>query len=410
MMKMQSLLLERSTVLVVGAGPVGLASALACHALGLSVAVLEADPENRERPGSRSLFLHYDTLCLLQRIDPDLANEIASHGVVWERRETLFRGRRVFEKAYPPPRSDRLPPFVSLRQPDTEYFLRLACARSGVPVMWEQQVASVTVGKKGAVVQTTSGINFESDYVIAADGARSALRRSLGIEIDGTHSRGFHVVIDIADDPTAPRDCVRTLHYEHPAIGGRTVLLVPFKGGFQVDLQCREDDDPEVFASDVAARQWLPQVTRANDGERIMWISRYHFLQCVAQRFTDPKRRVLLVGDAAHLFPPFGARGLNSGIADGEAAAMAITVAIAARGETRRAAAIDDFAIQRRQAALNNSRAAGMALAHLRPPNARARIRRHAAALFSPLIPAFGRWLEYAPYGPRFAQDGLRRY
>ena len=48
-------------------------------------------------------------------------------------------------------------------------------------------------------------------------------------------------------------------------------------------------------------------------------MSTYRFRQAVAESFTDPRHRVLLVGEAAHLFPPFGARGMNSGIADADA-------------------------------------------------------------------------------------------
>ena len=50
--------------------------------------------------------------------------------------------------------------------------------------------------------------------------------------------------------------------------------------------------------------------------EQITWISTYTFYQVVADSFTDENRRIILAGEAAHLFAPFGARGLNSGVPD----------------------------------------------------------------------------------------------
>src|SRR5207244_1739310 len=81
----------------------------------------------------------------------------------------------------------------------------------------------------------------------------------------------------------------------------------------------------------------------------------------VASSFADPHRRVLLVGEAAHLFPPFGARGMNSGIADAESAANAVAAALAVPGLA--SVAVDEFAERRRAAATFNSQAAGAALA-----------------------------------------------
>ena len=48
----------------------------------------------------------------------------------------------------------------------------------------------------------------------------------------------------------------------------------------------------------------------------ITWISSYTFYQVVADSYTDENRRIILAGEAAHLFAPFGARGLNSGVPD----------------------------------------------------------------------------------------------
>ncbi|CAM5729814.1 3-(3-hydroxy-phenyl)propionate/3-hydroxycinnamic acid hydroxylase [Streptomyces alboniger] len=258
-------------------------------------------------------------------------------------------------------------------------------------------------------ITSEDGQAWTGAYAIAADGARSTLRSSLGIAMEGSRGEGFHVVVDIADIPGAELPLERVFHYEHPRVGGRSVMRVPFTGGFQVDLQCRDDDREEEYGSAEAVRRWLPSVVGDGYAEQVLWVSTYRFLRKVAASFTDPHGRVLLVGEAAHLFPPFGARGMNSGIADAAAAAHAVaaaegTAAAATTGPVGTVGAVGpvaEFAAVRRAAALFNSAAAGEALDHLRPRRRIIRVKQRTAAALSPVLPWCGSWLEHAPYGPR---------
>lgn len=377
-----------TAVVVVGAGPVGLSAALALRARGLPVVLLEADPKDRARPGSRALFVHRETLALLDGMQPGLAEEITAYGRTWQTKRTLYRGREVYSRTFPAPTGP--PPFTSLRQVDTERFLRTACERAGVEFVWEARVTEVRTTARGALLVCADGRKWNCSYAVAADGAHSAVRRALGISMEGERGEGFHVVVDVADTPGAELPPERVFHYEHPGVGGRSVMRVPFTGGFQVDLQCRDGDLQEEFGTEEAVRRWLPAVVGEGHGERILWVSTYRFLRKVAASFTDPHRRVLLVGEAAHLFPPFGARGMNSGIADAAAAADAVASGV-----------VEPFADVRRSAALFNSEAAGTALDHLRPRRRIVRLRQRAAAALSPVLPWCGEWLEHAPYGPR---------
>ncbi|MFC5958490.1 FAD-dependent monooxygenase [Streptomyces pratens] len=393
-------------VVVVGAGPVGLSAALALRAHDLPVVLLEADPEGRRRPGSRALFVHRETLRLLDGMRPGLAAEITAYGRTWHTRRTLYRGREVYSRTFPPPSG--LPPFTSLRQVDTERFLLAACEAAGVEFVWDAEVAHVQTTPTEAVLTTEDGRAWSARHVIAADGARSAVRAALDIRMEGTHGEGFHVVVDVADVPGAELPLERVFHYEHPGLGGRSVMRVPFTGGFQVDLQCRDDDAREAYGTREAVREWLPAVVGDGYAERILWVSTYRFLRKVAASFTDPHGRVLLVGEAAHLFPPFGARGMNSGIADAAAAAEAVAAAVASGS----AAAVAGFAEVRRAAGLFNSAAAGTALDHLRPRRRIVRAKQRAAAALSPVLPWCGSWLEHAPYGPRHGAPAVagRKY
>ncbi|CAM3518739.1 FAD-dependent oxidoreductase [Kibdelosporangium persicum] len=393
---------DRHEALVVGAGPVGMTAALALRALGRSVTVLEAGAQDRLRPGSRAIFVHGVTLGVLDRSCPGLADTLAAHGVLWHTKRTFYEGREVFRRSYPPPAPGRLPHFTSLPQVDTERHLLQACKAAGVEFAWNNAVTGAESTSDGVVLTTAEGARWQADYVIAADGASSSVRKAIGTVMAGDRSDGWYIVVDTEEDPADPLPVERVFHYGHPAVDGRNVLLVPFAGGWRVDLQLHDTDDPEELRQGDGLRSWLRAVMPPAYAERVTWASSYQFLQVVADDFADPHRRVLLVGEAAHLFAPFGARGMNSGVPDADAAATAVHLALSTPVRARAIAAVEDFAISRRRAALFNRDAAGVSLEHLRPDD-EVRARQRAAAEGAADDEKLGHWLDIAPYGPREA-------
>src|SRR5690606_156309 len=103
-------------VLVAGAGPVGLSAALALRARGIPVTVLEAEASGRERPGSRAIFYHRQTLELWEAMRPGLGWEMARAGLVWLTKRTYWRETPVFERTYPAPDPRALPHSTNLAQ------------------------------------------------------------------------------------------------------------------------------------------------------------------------------------------------------------------------------------------------------------------------------------------------------
>ncbi|MFC7550772.1 FAD-dependent monooxygenase [Plantactinospora sp. GCM10030261] len=396
-------------VIVVGAGPVGMSAALSLRALGRPATVLEAGEPDRLRPGSRAIFVHRATLEVFERSSPDLARELAAHGLVWQTKRTLYAGRQVFARTYPPPEAGTLPHFTSLPQVETERHLLRACKAAGVEFVWNAEVSRACSDPAGVELTTMTGERWSADYVIAADGSRSPVRKAVGVAMAGSRSDGWYVVVDVLDDPADPLPAERVFHYAHPAAGSRNVLFVPFAGGWRVDLQLHDGDDPEDLSGGDGLRRWLRAVMPSGYADRIAWASTYQFLQVVADDLADRHRRVLFTGEAAHLFAPFGARGLNSGVPDADAAATAVHIALSTRRPARARAAVEDFSMTRRRAALFNRDAAGTALAHLRP-DAAGRARLAEAARRAAHDDRLGHWLDTAPYGPRELPPGNTIY
>ena len=142
----------------------------------------------------------------------------------------------------------------------------------------------------------------------------------------------------------------------------------------------------------------------AKYADRVTWVSTYIFRQAIANAFTDSSRRVLLAGEAGHVFAPFGARGLNSGVADAFVAAHAIDAALNAGTPAEAATFIVEAADARRDAAVRNRAASSTALRHLQAASRRGKLTRRIAAGFSPMIPSLGEWLDKAPFGPALGQ------
>lgn len=378
-----------------------MSAALALRARGVAVTMLEADPEDRDRPGSRAIYVHGSTLRTLERNHPGLGERLAEEGLVWPTRRTLFRGQEVFSRTYPNAREQEgFPHFTSLPQVWTEEFMLDACRESDVEIHWDSRVNTVEASADSVRVGTEEGEEWTAPYVVGADGAGSATRKEIGADFEGSESTNSFVIADVEEDPDNPRELERVFHYDHPDIGGRNVLLVPFQGGWRVDLQCRKSDDAERMASDDIARDWIGTALGERYANRVSWTSSYQFLQVVADTFIDDHRRVLLAGEAAHLFAPFGARGMNSGIADADRAASTIAVAVNARTAGVAQSEVEAYAAQREKAGEWNRDAAGQALEHLQGDSIVTKTKKRTAAEASEYWERAGEWLDTAPYGP----------
>jgi len=388
-------------VVVAGAGPVGMTAALALDARGVPVRILEAEPEDRDRPGSRAIYVHGSTLRTLERNSPGLGTRLVDEGMVWPTRRTLWRGKEVFSRTYSTPGgSGDIPHFTSLPQVRTEQYMHEALEEAGVGISWESPVETVDTGPDGVRIETEGGDEYEASYVVGADGAGSVVRDEIGADFEGDQSENSFIIADVDEHPEDPHEQERVFHYDDPDVGGRNTMIVPFRGGWRVDIQCLDADDPDDLTEDDAIAEIAARTLGERYRDRVTWVSSYQFLQVIADTLVDDHRRALLAGEAGHLFAPFGARGMNSGIADADAAASAVAVALDAEHPDVARSEIEKYDHRRGQAAEWNRDAAGQALEHLQGDSIVTKSKKRLAAAAADYVERAGEWLDDAPYGP----------
>ncbi|MEV4312360.1 FAD-dependent monooxygenase [Actinocrispum sp. NPDC049592] len=305
-----------SRVIVVGNGPVGQTCALLLARWGVPVLLLDRRP-HREPVGSKAICQQRDVLDIWDSVGA--GRQIAEEGVTWRTNRTFHRDAELFAVTLPETPGAAFPPFVNISQSRTEQILdeRIA-AQPLIDVRWGHEVTGISESGTVSCAQGT----FEADYVVLCSGGHSeALRRSLGISFGGQVFDDRFLICDIRTD--LPGWASERRFYFDPSWNpGRQVLIHPCPGStFRIDWQVPGDYD---LAAEEAGGH-LDRRIRAIIGDKdytIEWKSVYRFSSQVASRMRAG--RVLLAGDAAHLYAPFGARGLNSGVADAENAAWKI--------------------------------------------------------------------------------------
>jgi 3-(3-hydroxy-phenyl)propionate hydroxylase len=303
-------------VAIVGGGPVGLTLALTLAHHGIASVVLEND--DGVCVGSRALGLSRRTIEIWDALGAEAP--IVAHGRPWKGGRSFYAGETVLEFEMPDDASLRHRPMTNLQQCYTEHFLVSRVEEMpSIDLRWhshftglEQQEDKVRVQ-----VQTPGGAYWlDAQYVVACDGARSSVRSAMGLRLQGTSYEANYVIADIKLDTQAGME--RRCWFDPPSNPGLSVLMHGQPGGiWRLDYQlgAHEPPDEAIELSRVSAR-----IQRHLDfiGEAGAWriedVSHYRVHSRALEKFRHG--RVLFAGDAAHLMPIFGIRGLNSGVED----------------------------------------------------------------------------------------------
>ena len=307
--------LRRCPLVVVGAGPVGLAAAIDCAQLGLPVLLL--DDDNTVSVGSRGLCYAKRTLEILDRLG--CGDAVVDKGVTWNIGRTFHRDDEVFRFDLLPESGHRRPGMVNLQQYYLEEFLvRRAGQLPAIELRWKHKVVAVHPEPDGArlEIDTVDGrYTLHADWLIVADGARSSIRRQLGLDVVGKVFQDRFLIADVLMKADFPAE--RWFWFDPPFHPGQSVLLHREADNvWRIDFQLGWDADAE---AEKQPERVIPRIRAMLGPDRdfeLEWVSVYTFQCRRMARFRHG--RLLFVGDVAHQVSPFGARGANSGIQDSD--------------------------------------------------------------------------------------------
>jgi 2-polyprenyl-6-methoxyphenol hydroxylase-like FAD-dependent oxidoreductase len=323
-------------VIIVGAGPSGLALATSLAQRNIRIAVLDRQAAGAN--SSRAAVVHAHTLEALEELG--ISGTLARQGVPATRFTIRDRDRLLVNIPF-----ESLPTryayTLMISQAQTETVLRDRLAQLGVEVRWNCAVTRVSQTADSATATLADGTTLSARYLVGADGMHSLVRESAGIQFRGARYEESFVLADVRLEGDVPRDEV--ILYFSPA---GMVVVAPLPDGVHrivatMDTAPEHPGIPDVQAL-IDARG--PERSRVAVRE-LIWSSRFRVHHRLANAYRN--RRLVLVGDAAHVHSPAGGQGMNTGILDGLRLADHLARAL----RTGSDAALDDYERERRPVA-----------------------------------------------------------
>ncbi len=303
-------------VIIVGAGPVGITAALELARHGVRSVVL--DDKHSVNDGSRAICIARHSLEILQQLD--LSDRFVNKALGWTHGTSYYHTTPVYRLEMPHSDEERFYPMYNIQQQYIEQFLvDKAQEEDLIELRWQSRLEHLEQDDHGVTltIHTPEGeYTTQSEYVIAADGARSAVRKSLGLKLRGDAYEGCYVIVDIQMQSDYPTE--RRAFFDPPANPGSTVLVHKQPDDiWRVDYQLRDGENEDEALKEDNIRERVSAIVDMI-GETGPWELEWWSLYKAYTLALDDYRcqRVLFTGDAAHLVPIFGVRGLNSGFAD----------------------------------------------------------------------------------------------
>lgn len=306
--------LVRKTAVVVGAGPIGLTTALDFAARGIPVVVL--DDNNTVSIGSRAVCYAKRPLEIWDRLG--CADRMVDKGVSWKIGKVFRDEELAYQFDLLPEEEHKYPAFINLQQYYLEEYLLDRAKHFGdlIDIRWKNKVVSLKNNPDHVrlSIETPDGIyDLEADWVVACDGAKSDIRGMIGADFTGQFFQDRFLIADVVMKADFPAE--RWFWFNPPFHRNQSVLLhMQSDNVWRIDFQLGWDCDPDEEKKPEKVIPRLKEMLGEDAEFELEWVSVYQFACRRMKSFRFG--RLLFAGDAAHQVSPFGARGANTGVQD----------------------------------------------------------------------------------------------
>jgi 3-(3-hydroxy-phenyl)propionate hydroxylase len=367
-------------VVVVGAGPIGLATALDLARFGVAVTILEEDLQLSH--GSRAVVLTRRSLEILQQLGVE--RPFLDKGLPWSQGRSFFRGQEIYKMIMPYDADDRYLPGLNIQQQYIEEYLVDYCQKEKlIDIRWGQKVVAVSQSESSATlrIDTPEGeYDLVADWVVAADGGRSTIRKLMQLRMEGRAYPGNFVIADIKTKINLPTE--RLCFFDPEWNPGNNVLVHRQPDDlWRIDFRLPDGEtaeqalEPERLHKRINAV--LEMINQRNEWQ-LDWATVYSANTLTLADFVHG--RILLTGDAAHLLPIFGVRGINTGFQDCNDLAWKLAFVIQGWASPN---LLQSYTQERVQAAREICEEGGKSTRFMTPPSRGTRLLRDAVLSFS---------------------------
>ena len=303
----------QTQIVIVGAGPIGLAAAIDLAMRDIKVVLVDKDTGVAD--GSRAICWAKRTLEIFDRLG--VGETMVAKGVTWQVGRTYWGDDEIYQFDLLPEKGHKNPAFVNLQQYYVEDYLVQRCQDfpQHIDLRFGTTIDAVAQNGKKVTANVSSeygDYQIEADYLLACDGAHSKTRHLLNLDFKGQHFTEKFLIADVKMDAPFPSE--RWFWFEPSFHAGQSALLHKQPDNiYRIDFQLPPDADDafETQAENVKKRIQTMLPKRAFELE---WVSIYQFHCRRIEKFIH--QRIIFAGDSAHIVSPFGARGGNGGIQD----------------------------------------------------------------------------------------------
>lgn len=319
-----------TSVLIVGAGPTGLALAIQLIRYGIDFVIV--DKREGITPYSKAIGVQARTLEIYQQID--LAQSLVDEGLIAKGVRLLEGGEAKAEVPLSTLGEGKSPfPYLLIvEQSKHEHLLYGFIKARGHDVRWQTTLSDFSqddAGVAGTLVSDSGEKQkVQAKYLVACDGAKSAVRRGLGLTFEGSTLERLFYVADVQLKWDFPHDMLTACLAKD-----RSTAFFPMPGEDRYRIVGVFPEDTDKIEGEIPWDEIKKQILEDSQVEvdiyQVNWFSTYKVHSRRVNQFSVG--RCFLAGDAAHIHSPAGAQGMNTGIQDGYN--LAWKLALVLRGE-----------------------------------------------------------------------------